>query len=677
MIFKKIIFNNYKTYYGIQEIDLSISKDSPEKNIILIGGLNGSGKTTFLKAILYILYGQRYTNSYLNNSQDQTKFFSNIINDNFFEEGGRECSISLIIQTNKNEEWTIIVRWYVDHTKKVSVEERELRIKKSPTSPSKNLLINKDKIETYNKIIDKQFPFFSAPFFIFDGEEIRQLIEKQDTEEMKDAIQKISGIRSNEVLLDDLNKLKQKIVSNLNKSSNYSKAIDLQNNLDSLLAQIDIAKDKYDNSRIRLLDLQNKQENIQQIKANKLISNSSSREVILKSIGNIEQNLQNKKNELQNYFKENKIYILLNDKIVKLKDRLREEKKYQDYITLKNTMLQPYEKFISELFLAKITPELSLEQKEQIKLVGQNIWLKDKRKSEQDMPYIEELHDLNNSNRNYLMNIVPKTIDPMLRIINEVDKLDNELQEIMLKLKNAPEANDVKEEEIELQNLNIQIGKEQMILNARNKKLNSLNEEKRSIESQISKLSNVKINAEELYEELKYLEKTIMAIRRYEEEYTLYKSLLIKEEFESMLNKLFRKQDEFGKIEFDINTYSIKLYNDKMREINITDRSAGEMQMISSALIWALIKASKLDVPVVIDTPLGRLDSQHRNHLVEHYYKHLSKQVIILSTDTEITSDYVELMTKSSQRQYLLDYDDSKKYSIIRDGYFNFRKGAY
>ena len=78
---------------------------------------------------------------------------------------------------------------------------------------------------------------------------------------------------------------------------------------------------------------------------------------------------------------------------------------------------------------------------------------------------------------------------------------------------------------------------------------------------------------------------------------------------------------------------------------------------------------------MVIDTPLGRLDSYHRNHLINHYYKNLSEQVIILSTDTEVSIEYAELMKKNSYRQYLLDYDEEKKYTIIKDGYFDFIRG--
>ena len=93
MLLKKLVFDNYKTYYGHQEIDLYIPEEVREekkKNIILLGGLNGAGKTTILKAILYILFGKRGMSE-----PEYKRLFANIINNTFFDEGGRECSVSL------------------------------------------------------------------------------------------------------------------------------------------------------------------------------------------------------------------------------------------------------------------------------------------------------------------------------------------------------------------------------------------------------------------------------------------------------------------------------------------------------------------------------------------------------------------------------------------------------
>ncbi|MEH6996682.1 AAA family ATPase, partial [Neobacillus drentensis] len=97
MLLKKLVFDNYKTYYGHQEIDLYIPKtvrDEKGQNIILLGGLNGAGKTTILKAILYILFGQRGMSE-----TEYKRLFSNVINNTFYNEGGRECSVSLSLET--------------------------------------------------------------------------------------------------------------------------------------------------------------------------------------------------------------------------------------------------------------------------------------------------------------------------------------------------------------------------------------------------------------------------------------------------------------------------------------------------------------------------------------------------------------------------------------------------
>ena len=84
------------------------------------------------------------------------------------------------------------------------------------------------------------------------------------------------------------------------------------------------------------------------------------------------------------------------------------------------------------------------------------------------------------------------------------------------------------------------------------------------------------------------------------------------------------------------------MFNQHNEEIDIMSRSEGEKQLISLGMIWALTKVSGSKMPFVIDTPLARLDSIHRKNVVEHYFTRLSDQVIILSTDTEITLDFIK-----------------------------------
>ena len=73
---------------------------------------------------------------------------------------------------------------------------------------------------------------------------------------------------------------------------------------------------------------------------------------------------------------------------------------------------------------------------------------------------------------------------------------------------------------------------------------------------------------------------------------------------------------------------------------------------------------------MVIDTPLGRLDSDHRAHLVERYFPHASHQVIILSTDTEIDQAYFTALGPAISHSYHLQFNAGERRCVIEKGYF-------
>ncbi|MGN2273267.1 MULTISPECIES: DNA sulfur modification protein DndD [Priestia] len=671
MLLKKLIFDNYKTYYGLQEIDLYIPekvRKEKSQNIILLGGLNGAGKTTILKAILYILFGQRGISQV-----EYKRLFSNTINNSFFNEGGRECSISLILETDSGEEWNLKVKWYFDQSKRMGHEERELEVKKQGSSIPKRARI--DNIEVFNKFIDRIIPYHAAPFFIFDGEEIKDIILRQNSDEMKEAIQKITGMEAYKHLLIDLRSLKASLENKLAKSVSRTKLNNVQREAEELEGTITILENK---KQKFLTDIQRYKKLISEAheKRNAKISqNSKSREVIVKNQARVATQLDLCVKQLDDFLQENIVNILLRDKILKLKKQLKAENEIHHKKVLQNASLSPYRRFIDQLLNKSITPALTEDQLEQIKNIGQEIWIKENDIQQTVPSDFQEIHDISNNDYSYLMNLAIKDKNPVVELINKIEKLQQELDKLESDIRNAPEAVNIEEENERIDLLVEKSGEINTKFKALNRRLNNALEEKTKLLNSLSRLSNQDENLEEVQRRYIHVERIIKGMEQYVSELITMKATYIKEEFSTMLHRLFRKQDEFGKIEFDINTYTIRLYNDRMQEISIQDRSAGEMQMIASALIWALTKASDLSLPVVIDTPLGRLDSYHRNHLINHYYKELSEQVIILSTDTEITQEYVTLMENNSYKQYMLDYDENKKYTVIRDGYFNFVKG--
>ncbi|WP_102345885.1 DNA sulfur modification protein DndD [Bacillus sp. Marseille-P3661] len=671
MLLKKLIFDNFKTYYGVQEVNLYIPKEIREekgKNLILLGGLNGAGKTTILKAITYVLFGKRGMTE-----QEHKRVFSNVINNTFYDEGGRNCSVSLVIETDKGEEWNLKVKWYFDHLKRVSHEERELYVRKPNATHSKHARI--DNIEAYNKLIDKIIPYHAAPFFIFDGEEIKDIVLRQNSEEMKEAIHKITGMDAYKQMLIDLRSLKSSIENKLARSVSQIKLKNIETELDEIngtIKTLEVRKDKLSSEvrKYEKLISDAKQERNQ-----KISQNSKSREAIVKQQSRTATEIEHAKKELHDFLQHNMLNIILRNKILNLKKQLKLENELSHKRILQTASLTPYRNFMDQLLNKDIDPPLSSEQLSQIKQLGEEIWIKENKIRNTIPNDTKEIHDISNNDYTYLTTISPKDKSQISNLINRIDKLEQDLKDLEVKIRNAPEAVNIDDENNKIDILVKKLGEINLKYKTLTKKLNAALDEKTSLLNKLTRLSGQDENLEELQERNIQVEQTIKAMTQYVTEMTKMKATYIKEEFSSMLQKLFRKQDEFGKIEFDIETYTIRLYNDRMQEISIQDRSAGEMQMISSALIWALTKASDLSLPMVIDTPLGRLDSYHRNRLINFYYKELSDQVIILSTDTEITEEYVKVMEEHSYKQYMLDYDETKKYTIIRDGYFNFIKG--
>ena len=135
-------------------------------------------------------------------------------------------------------------------------------------------------------------------------------------------------------------------------------------------------------------------------------------------------------------------------------------------------------------------------------------------------------------------------------------------------------------------------------------------------------------------------------------------------------NNLHRKKDFVKSIKIDTQTFNLKIFEKKNVEVDTDELSAGERQLLAVAILWGLAKASNSSAPTIIDTPLGRLDSDHRINLVEKYFPTASKQVILLSTDEEINKKYHKFIKPYLTRSYKIEYDQSINGSKSQEGYF-------
>jgi DNA sulfur modification protein DndD len=147
-----------------------------------------------------------------------------------------------------------------------------------------------------------------------------------------------------------------------------------------------------------------------------------------------------------------------------------------------------------------------------------------------------------------------------------------------------------------------------------------------------------------------------------------------REQLEALILEAFqlltRKTDLVGRVVLDNETMAVQLLTPDDQPLVTQQLSAGERQLLAVAMLWGLARASGRPVPVVIDTPLGRLDGDHRRALVERYFPDASHQVILLSTDQEVDAGFSDLLDDSVAHRYLIGYDEARQSSSFSTGYF-------
>jgi DNA sulfur modification protein DndD len=153
-------------------------------------------------------------------------------------------------------------------------------------------------------------------------------------------------------------------------------------------------------------------------------------------------------------------------------------------------------------------------------------------------------------------------------------------------------------------------------------------------------------------------------------EMTRRKIVKLEQEFAKTFARLARKSGVTIRAQIDPDTFEVHLFNKGGKGVSKKELSAGEKQIYAVAMLEALAKTSGRKLPIIIDTPLGRLDSVHRKKLINNYFPNASHQVIILSTDTEVDKTFYDDLNKHVSHCYHINYDEEEGESGVKEGYF-------
>jgi len=693
MKFTEINITNFRQYYGKTNINLETDRN---KNIILIGGRNGYGKTNLLLSIVWCLYGDKISQ----------------VDDNFKREIQKEKNYSLFMKQSIN--WTaqkenknifsselIVSEIELPEIKSISSNINTIKIKREfdVSTMDENLSIIdlntqkelfSDDIDKINFINDYIIPLDAAKFVFFDAEKIAEIANLSIKEEgsfLNDALGKILGLDIYESLVEDLtdyaNNLKKEGASkNLQEQIiDREQAVKIAKNEIAQLEEENAEKQKdIDDLKKKIREYQNS------ISQNSKQGNSSfDRESILDKI-NV---LREKEKELEERFSELSEIIPLAILTGKLEE-INEHLEIQNKNELSNSIIKEnslkIESFIERLFNKPPEPEnstMSLKDKmfyyNKAQSLGNELFAE-----ENTLEELEFEHDLNNAEKKLIddaINLVntqskdlfETTIDEYNsvkiesnKLTKTLNKIDADLEdEIILEYSSKKESAERKVAEY-----HETIGINKGTINKLQKDIVRLNQQYQNL------LKKVEINQKNILK-INKANEYLQVLRSFvHEQKELKKDSLannILKEMQKLMHKLNTNNNHFitdvkVSILADGNGMKITLYNSEDIEIKKEILSQGEKQLYISSLIKAILKESIQSLPIFIDTPLGRLDDEHIKNILLYYYPDLSEQVVILSTNNEITPKRYKDISGSVSKTYLLSNDGAN--TNLKNGYF-------
>jgi DNA sulfur modification protein DndD len=256
------------------------------------------------------------------------------------------------------------------------------------------------------------------------------------------------------------------------------------------------------------------------------------------------------------------------------------------------------------------------------------------------------------------------------QIGTELEQFYRELQKCERELARVPSDEVLKPFIDQLSGLHLQLGKTTSELSTLDEHARSIGAEIEDLQRRLSRETDEVASRAKASLNLERASDIHVVLDEYRDALMRRKVEQLQEALSKCFNLLSRKKDSVRTLRIDPADFSVHLLDRNQRPLAKSELSAGEKQIYAVAVLWGLAKISGRPLPLIVDTPLARLDSDHRQLLAENYFPQASQQVIVLSTDTEIDRQYFEMLRKHVSHSYMLEYVPEENGTVVTEGYF-------
>ena len=657
MILDTLILDNFAVYGGQQEILLSPTSEG--RPIILFGGLNGSGKTTLLDAIQLAFYGARARVSN-RGKLSYREYLKGAIHRGADPHQGA----SLAIEFRRSVDG--VMRCYrVKRAWRETAKGIEETVEVLSDGEPDSLLS-----EHWEEYIESYIPSSISHLFFFDAEQIRDLAEGEHAAELLGtAIHALLGLDLVDRLETDLLALERRKRALGRPEETVNRLKHAQEEVERVDRMIEEAT--YEKARItgdgdRLAKTLSRTEERFRLEGGELFVKREELEVELKRVGDA---LMTEEGELRELAAGATPLLLVDSLLRETELQARREAETYKVQLLGDMLTERDADVIAELRRGRI-PATHLEHFERVLSKDREARLV----VDAERPYLHADEQLAVEVKHLRAVVLP---DLHARIESRLDNaatLRESIVRMEISLARVPAEDSIATLQREIAVLRVQVEQTRGEVAALEAKLQALTRQQESAGQGYNRIVNEETEKQFVDEDRERVLKHSVKVRGTLEK---FRGAIIRKHAARLerlmldgFTQLLRKNNLVQDLKIDPDTFRLDLTGGDGGSLPFDRLSAGEKQLLATSLLWGLARASGRPLPTIIDTPLGRLDSSHRRHLVDRYFPVASHQVILLSTDEEIDEPTMRRLGQYIGRSYQLRFDADSRGTRVEPGYF-------